>query len=95
MKIGLKKGEDCFRVIPGSHFHTDKFAKQLKKNIREPQETLKLEMKDIPCQEIPTEPGDAILFDARVWLAVDFAGNRRRVVEQGGTVMIIMTTTPT
>lgn len=73
-----EKNRDCFRVIPGSHFHTDKFAKQLKQNIREPQQTLKMDVKDIPCQQIPTQPGDAVLFDARVWHAVDYAGNRRR-----------------
>lgn len=73
-----QKDRDCFRVIPGSHFHTDKFSKQLKQNIREPQQTLKLDVKGIPCQQIPTQPGDAVLFDARVWHAVDYAGNRRR-----------------
>lgn len=73
-----EKDRDCFRVIPGSHYHTDKFAKQLKQNIREPQHTLKMDVKDIPCQQIPTQPGDVVLFDARVWHAVDYAGNRRR-----------------
>lgn len=69
---------DCFRVIPGSHFHTDKFAKQLKQNIREPGENLGLAVKDIPCQQVATRPGDVVVFDARVWHAVDYAGNRRR-----------------
>jgi len=73
-----EKDKDCFRVIPGSHFHTDKFAKQLKQNIRESQQNLKLDVKDIPCQQITSRPGDAVLFDARVWHAVDYAGNRRR-----------------
>lgn len=70
--------EDCFRVIPGSHFHTDKFAKQLKQQIRDAKMNLGLEIKDIPCQQIATEPGDLVLFDARVWHAVDYAGNLRR-----------------
>jgi len=73
-----KKNEDCFRVIPGSHFHTDKFAKQLKQQIREPGVNLNLDVKGIPCQQIPTELGDVVVFDARVWHAVDYAGNRRR-----------------
>jgi len=73
-----KKNEDCFRVIPGSHFHTDKFAKQLKQHIREPGVTLNLDIKDIPCQQVATSPGDVVVFDARVWHAVDYAGNRRR-----------------
>lgn len=73
-----KINEDCFRVIPGSHFHTDKFAKQLKQHIREPRVNLDLDVKGIPCQQISTEPGDVVVFDARVWHAVDYAGNRRR-----------------
>jgi ectoine hydroxylase-related dioxygenase (phytanoyl-CoA dioxygenase family) len=73
-----KINEDCFRVIPGSHFHTDKFAKQLKQHIREPDLTLNLDVKGIPCQQLTTEPGDVVVFDARVWHAVDYAGNRRR-----------------
>jgi len=70
--------QDCFRVIPGSHFHTDKFAKQLKQHIREPHITLGTDVKGIPCQQIATQPGDAVVFDARIWHAVDYAGNQRR-----------------
>jgi len=72
------ENEDCFRVIPGSHFHKDNFAKQLKKNIREPQSTLAMDMENIPCQQIATQPGDVVLFDARIWHAVGYAGNTRR-----------------
>ncbi len=75
-----KIGEDAFRVIPGSHHHTDVFHKKLKKNIRTPGDTLDLDMKDIPCQQIPTEPGDVIIFDPRLWHAVQFSGNTRRSV---------------
>jgi ectoine hydroxylase-related dioxygenase (phytanoyl-CoA dioxygenase family) len=70
--------EDCFRVIPGSHFHTDKFAKQLKQQIRESKINLGLEVNAIPCQQISTQPGDVVVFDARIWHAVDYAGKRRR-----------------
>ena len=70
--------QDCFRVIPGSHIHTDKFAKLLKQQIREPQPSLGLEVNEVPCQQIATSPGDIVVFDARVWHAVDYAGNRRR-----------------
>lgn len=73
-----EQGRDCFRVIPGSHFHTDKFAKQLKQHIREPGVNLGLDISQIPCQQIATRPGDVVIFDARVWHAVDYAGNRRR-----------------
>lgn len=70
--------QDCFRVIPGSHFHTDKFAKQLKQQIRESKINLGLDVNEVPCQQIATQPGDVVVFDARVWHAVDYAGNRRR-----------------
>lgn len=73
-----KINEDCFRVIPGSHYHKDQFSKRLKKNIREPQATLAMDMEDIPCQQISVQPGDAVLFDARIWHAVGYAGNTRR-----------------
>jgi len=73
-----KVNEDCFRVLPGSHFHTDKFAKQLKQHIREPKINLDLDVSGIPCQQVSTQPGDVVVFDARIWHAVDYAGRRRR-----------------
>lgn len=73
-------GQDAFRAIPGSHHHTDQFAKKLKKMIKTPEDNIGLSMKDIPCDEIPTVPGDVVIFDARIWHAVPYAGNRRHAM---------------
>jgi ectoine hydroxylase-related dioxygenase (phytanoyl-CoA dioxygenase family) len=76
----MRGGEDAFRIIPGSHHHTDRFAKLLKKSIKTPEETLGLSITEIPCAEIAVQPGDLIVFDARAWHAVPYAGNRRHMM---------------
>lgn len=76
----MRAGEDAFRAIPGSHHHTDRFAKLLKKSIKTPEETVGLSITEIPCDEIPTRPGDVVVFDARIWHAVPYAGKRRHMM---------------
>ncbi|HSC75990.1 MAG TPA: phytanoyl-CoA dioxygenase family protein [Pseudomonadales bacterium] len=76
----MRAGEDAFRIIPGSHHHTDQFSKKLKKLIKTPEENLGLSITEVPCDEIPTTPGDVVIFDARAWHAVPYAGNRRRSI---------------
>lgn len=76
----MRAGEDAFRIIPGSHHHTDRFAKGLKKTVKTPEEHLGLSITDVPCVEIPTVPGDVVVFDARAWHAVPYAGNRRHMM---------------
>ena len=71
---------DCFRVIPGSHFHTDSFAKQLKQTVREPDDNLGLDMEEGPCFQIASQPGDVIVFDARIWHSVSHKGITRRAM---------------
>lgn len=76
----MRAGEDAFRVIPGSHHHTDRFAKLLKKSIKTPEEAVGLSLTEVPCDEVPTRPGDLVVFDARIWHAVPYAGNRRHMM---------------
>lgn len=76
----MRAGEDAFRIIPGSHHHTDQFAKKLKKAIKTPDELIGVSLTEVPCDEIPTEPGDVIVFDARAWHAVPYCGNQRRMM---------------
>ena len=52
----------------------------LKKSIKTPEETVGLSITDIPCDEIPTSPGDVVVFDARIWHAVPYVGNRRHMM---------------
>ena len=76
----MRTNEDAFRIIPGSHHHTDQFAKKLKKTIKTPEENIGLSMNEVPCDEIPTVPGDVVVFDARAWHAVPYVGNRRHAI---------------
>ncbi len=76
----MRAGEDAFRIIPGSHHHTDRFAKGLKKMVKTPEENLGLSITEVPCAEIPTLPGDVVVFDARAWHAVPYCGNRRHMM---------------
>ncbi len=76
----MRAGEDAFRIIPGSHHHTDQFVKKLKKTIKTPEENIGLSLTDIPCDEIATEPGDVVVFDARAWHAVPYCGNKRHMM---------------
>lgn len=76
----MNAGADALRIIPGSHHHTDRFAKLLKKMAKTPEETLGLSITDMPCAEIPTSPGDIVVFDARAWHAVPYCGNRRHMM---------------
>ena len=73
----MRAGEDAFRVIPGSQFHTSPFAKQLKETIKTPRDTLGIDVAEVPSVEVPTEPGDLVIFDARAWHAVPYCGNTR------------------
>lgn len=76
----MRAGEDAFRIIPGSHHHTDQFAKKLKKLVKTPEENIGLSITEVPCDEIPTAPGDVVVFDARAWHAVPYVGNRRHMM---------------
>ncbi|HEY9035755.1 MAG TPA: phytanoyl-CoA dioxygenase family protein [Pseudomonadales bacterium] len=76
----MRAGEDAFRIIPGSHNHTDRFAKNLKQSIKTVQDTMGIEVNQVPSAEIPTVPGDVVMFDARAWHCVPYVGNRRRMM---------------
>ena len=76
----MRAGEDAFRIIPGSHHHTDQFAKKLKKTIKMPEDTVGVSLTDVPAIELPTRPGDVVVFDARAWHAVPYCGNRRHMM---------------
>ena len=67
----------CFRVIPGSHQFGDQFANQLQKMLGENdslKDVLGLDDIDVPCQVLPTKPGDLLVFDFRLKHATCFEG---------------------
>ena len=76
----MKAGEDAFRIIPGSQLHTDQFPKKLQKSIKTPEDTVGVSLQAVPAIELPTEPGDVVVFDARAWHAVPYCGRRRHMM---------------
>jgi len=74
-EIGEKTGG--FRVIPGSHLFGDQFANQLQNRLGESdslKESLGMDDIDVPCQVLPTKPGDLLVFDFRLKHATCFDG---------------------
>ncbi len=77
----LAEKSGCFRVLPGSQHFGDKFANKLQAFLRKNDtymDDLGLSDDEIPCQIIPTEPGDVVVFDFRVKHATCFASGRQR-----------------
>lgn len=73
--IGEKTG--CFRVMPGSHLFGDQFANQVQQLLGEQdslKESLGMDDIDVPCQVLPTRPGDVLVFDFRLKHATCFEG---------------------
>ena len=65
--LGAETG--CFRVIPGSHLFGDRFANGLQACLGKAdsfEQDLGLADNEVPCQVVPTRPGDLVLFDFRV-----------------------------
>ena len=73
----------ALRVIPGSHKLGDKFTNTLSKYLIKAddfEQDLGLKDHEIPCQVIPTNPGDVIVFDYRIKHATCYKGNCRRML---------------
>lgn len=65
----LQADTGCFRVIPGSHLFGDAFANGLQACLAKADsfnQDLGLADDEVPCQVVPTRPGDLVLFDFRV-----------------------------
>ena len=53
----------ALRFIPGSHLLTGPVRQQFGEAVE------KIPAEDVPCQTVPTQPGDVIAFDIRTWHA--------------------------
>jgi ectoine hydroxylase-related dioxygenase (phytanoyl-CoA dioxygenase family) len=73
--------ESCgaFRAIPGSHLFGDKFANLCERYVWKHEEKLGLDKDEVPCVTIPTNPGDALIFDYRLKHATHKTQSNRRM----------------
>jgi ectoine hydroxylase-related dioxygenase (phytanoyl-CoA dioxygenase family) len=77
----LEADTGCFRVIPGSHLFGDRFANKLQSFLKNDDSFLAdlgLQNSEIPCQIIPTQPGDVVAFDFRVKHATHISSPQHR-----------------
>jgi len=69
----------ALRVIPGSHLFGDKFANQLERYVWEHDKNYGIDKTSVPGITLPTQPGDAIVFDYRLKHATCHSGPLRRM----------------
>ena len=62
----------ALRFIPGSHLLRGRKRTMFREAIE------KVHAEDVPCQVVPTQPGDVIAFDIRTWHASLRPWRRRR-----------------
>ncbi|MFT4519395.1 MAG: hypothetical protein ACI9JM_001791 [Halioglobus sp.] len=72
----------AIRIIPGSHFHKDPYARTLLRDLNDPADVEKYF--DIPGNQVPSvsvesSPGDLIIWNFRSWHGSYNGGERRRL----------------
>jgi len=75
----LNETNGAFQAIPGSHLFGDKFANLCERYVWKHEEKLGLEKSQVPCVTIPTQPGDALIFDYRLKHATSNTHHDRRM----------------
>jgi len=75
----LDENSGAFRAIPGSHLFGDKFANLLERYVWKHEENYGLDKDQVPCVTIPTQPGDAVIFDYRLKHATSHTCHNRRM----------------
>jgi len=75
----LDADSGAFRAIPGSHLFGDKFANLLERYVWKHDENYGLNKDQVPCVTIPTQPGDALVFDYRLKHATSHTKNNRNM----------------
>jgi ectoine hydroxylase-related dioxygenase (phytanoyl-CoA dioxygenase family) len=72
----------AIRIIPGSHFHKQAFARTLRRDFDNPariKDIYGVEGKDIPSITVESTPGDLIVWNFRTIHASYNGGERRRL----------------
>ena len=75
----LDADSGAFRAIPGSHLFGDKFSNLLERYVWKHDENYGLNKDQVPCVTIPTQPGDALIFDYRLKHATSHTKNNRHM----------------
>lgn len=75
----LDENSGAFRAIPGSHLFGDKFSNLLERYVWKHDENYGLTKNQVPCVTIPTQPGDALVFDYRLKHATSHTKFNRRM----------------
>ncbi len=75
----LDADSGAFQAIPGSHLFGDKFANQLEGKVWKHEEHYGLKKEEVPSVTIPTQPGDAVIFDYRLKHATSHTSKPRRM----------------
>ena len=75
----LDADSGAFRAIPGSHLFGDKFSNLLERYVWKHDENYGLNKDQVPCVTIPTQPGDALIFDYRLKHATSHTKNSRHM----------------
>lgn len=72
----------AIRVIPGTNWHDESFAKRLRDHFDDPEEISNIygvDVRDIPSYPIESDPGDLIVWNFRTIHASFYGGQRRRL----------------
>ncbi|QHT58844.1 phytanoyl-CoA dioxygenase family protein [Paenibacillus lycopersici] len=69
----------ALRVIPGSHRETDRYAFDLMRTLRSPEEHFGLHGSEIPAQVLDVVPGDLLIFNHRTLHSAWGGGTKRRM----------------
>lgn len=75
----LDEQSGAFRAIPGSHLFGDKFANLLERYVWKHEDNYGLDKDQVPSITVPTQPGDALVFDYRLKHATSHTRNNRRM----------------
>tara|TARA_B110000503_G_scaffold43274_1_gene70781 strand:- start:21187 stop:21960 length:774 start_codon:yes stop_codon:yes gene_type:complete len=78
----LTGGNGAIRIIPGSHFHQQTFAKTLRKDFLDStviNERYGIDGRDIPSHTVQSAPGDLVIWNFRTIHASYNGGERRRL----------------
>lgn len=76
----LDESNGGFRAIPGSHLFGDKFANLCERYVWKHEQHFELGKDDVPSVCIPTQPGDALVFDYRLKHATSHTQANRRML---------------
>jgi hypothetical protein len=69
----------CLRVIPGSHWTSDRYAGMLQERARRSEELWGVHGRDLPAVALETQPGDLVCFNHNTKHASFGGGKRRRM----------------